>query len=258
MTPSNPIARLSQRLSAGDRLIAAWSSHADPTLAEIMVREGFDTAVLDMQHGAHTLASAQLGIAAVALAGAPAIVRIPVGAFATASRLCDMGAAAIIAPMINAVAEAEAFASFVKFPPVGARSWGPHRAVALSGLAQPAYLAAANKIHLALPMIETRAALDALDGILAVPGIDGVFVGPSDLSLSLLGDRIDPTAAAVEQALDHVAARAKAAGKVAGLFCFTGAQARAMGARGFTLCSIASDGMLLGAAARAEVKAARG
>ena len=258
MTLSNPVALLARRLAAGERLLAAWSSLADPALAETMVREGFDTAVLDMQHGVHTIESARLSIAAVALCGAPAIVRIPVGAFSTASRLCDMGAAAIIAPMINSPADAAAFASFVKFPPVGRRSWGPHRAIALSGLAPPAYLAAANELHLALPMIETREALEALDAILAVPGIDGVFVGPSDLSLSLLGDRVDPTAPAVEQALDQVAARAKAAGKAAGLFCVSGAQARAMGERGFALCSIASDGMLLRAAVRAEIRAARG
>lgn len=248
---------LSRRVRAGDRLLAGWSSIADPALAELMVREGFDTAVIDLQHGAHTVATASQAITALAAAGAPAIVRIPVGENATASRLLDAGAAAIIAPMINSVAEARAFAAAAKYPPLGQRSWGPHRAVALAGLTPPDYLAQANGLQLALPMVETAAALEALDDILALPGIDGVFVGPSDLSIALSGGTLDPRSAAVDRALDRVAERVRAAGKLAGLFCFDGAQAKAMGARGFALCSIASDAMLLAAGVRAAVAAAR-
>ena len=252
-----PIAALSHRLRAGDRLLAGWSGLAEAAMADIMVRQGFDTVVLDMQHGAQTIESALRGIAALALAGAPAIVRIPVGDNATASRMLDGGAAAIIAPMINSVADARAFAAAVKYRPMGERSWGPHRALVLSGLEPVVYLAAANAMHLAIPMIETATALDALDDILAEPGVDGVFVGPADLSIALSGGTLDPRGAAVEHALDHVAARAAAAGKFAGLFCFDGAQAKAMGARGFALCSIATDSMLLAGAARAAVAAAR-
>jgi 4-hydroxy-2-oxoheptanedioate aldolase len=246
------------RLKAGERLVAAWSGIADPLVAELLVREGFDTAVLDMQHGAYTVETAFRGIGALALAGAPAIVRIPIGDFATASRLLDGGAAAVIAPMVNSVADAKAFASYMRFPPGGDRSWGPHRALALSGLDAATYLAEANGLQLAIPMIETREAMAALDDILAVPGIDGVFVGPSDLSIALSRGRVDPASAEVDRALDHVAARARAAGKFAGLFCFSGAQAKAMGARGFGLCSIATDSLMLRAAAKAELAAARG
>lgn len=253
----NLVARLGRRLRGGDRLIAAWSGLADPAVAELLVRQGFDAAVLDMQHGAHTLASAIPAIGAVALAGAATIVRVPVGDYATASRMLDAGAAGVIAPMINSVADVRAFAAFVKYPPLGERSWGPHRAVALSGLDPKAYFAAANGIHLAIPMIETRAALDALDGILAEPGVDGVFVGPADLSIALSGGTLDAQGPEVDRALTHIAARAKAAGKFAALFCFEGRQARIMGERGFGLCSIATDAMLLAAAARAEVAAAR-
>ena len=254
---TNVIEMLSRRLTRGEPILSAWSSIAEPALGEAMIRAGFDTVVLDMQHGMHTYPSALAGIGAVALAGAPAVVRIPVGDFAMASRLCDAGAAAVIAPMVNSVADARAFVAAVKYPPVGERSWGPHRAVALSGLDPRAYKAAADAIHLAIPMIETQAALDALDDILAVPGVDGVFVGPSDLSIALTGGTVDPSAAVVDRALDLIAARAKAAGKFAGLFCFTGAQAKAMGARGFAFCTIATDAMLLANAARAELTDAR-
>ncbi len=100
-----------------------------------MCREGFDCAVLDMQHGALDYACAMQGIANCALAGKPAIVRIPVGEFTTASRVLDGGAAGIIAPMVNSVADARQLAAFTKFPPMGERSWGPHKALALTGLA---------------------------------------------------------------------------------------------------------------------------
>lgn len=263
MTPeTNPVpdrnllAPLGDRLRAGERLIAAWSSLAEPALAELMVRQGFDTLVLDMQHGAHTVGSAMEGIGAAALAGVPAIVRIPVGEFATASRALDLGAAGVIAPMINTVEQAHAFAAAAKYPPMGERSWGPHRAVTLTGLTPAAYLQAGNRLHVALAMIETREAMAALDDILAVPGIDGVFVGPSDLSLALTG-RVDPGCPEVDAALTAVAARAAAAGKVAGLFCFSGEVARAMGARGFGLCSVGTDALFLAAAARAALTAAR-
>ncbi len=108
-------------------------------------------------------------------------------------------------------------------------------------------------------MIETREALAALDGILAVPGIDGVFVGPSDLSIALAnGGAVDPRGPAVEEALTKIVAAAKAAGKFVGLFCFDGAQARAARARGIAFTSISTDALLLRGAARAELEKARG
>ena len=107
-------------------------------------------------------------------------------------------------------------------------------------------------------MIETREALDAVDEIVATPGIDGIFVGPSDLSIALSGGGIvDPHGAEVEAALTKIVAAAKVHGKFAGLFCFDGARAKAARARGFALCSIASDLLLLRSAARAELAAAR-
>jgi 4-hydroxy-2-oxoheptanedioate aldolase len=245
-----------RRLRTGGTALAAWSVLSEPTVVELLVREGFDAVVLDMQHGAHTVESCIQGIAAAALAGGPAIVRVPVGDHATASRMLDAGAAGVIAPMIDSVDDARAFAAFARYPPVGTRSWGPRRALPLSGLGAADYFAQANGLQLALPMIETRAALAALDAILAVPGIDGVFVGPADLSIALTG-RLDPLHPEVDRALDHVAARARAAGKFAGLYCSSGKQARAILARGFALCSVASDAQLLGMAARAELADAR-
>ncbi len=256
MSEGGLVGELARRLRDGKRVLSAWTGVGEPSLPELLIREGFDTAVLDMQHGSFTVESAIRAIGQVALAGAPAIVRVPVGDFATASRMFDAGAAAVIAPMINSVADALAFAAFAKYPPIGERSWGPHRALALTGLAGVDYLVRANAVHLAIPMIETRAALAALDDILTVPGIDGVFVGPSDLSIAL-GGRIDPPPADLDQALDHIVARAKAAGKFAGIFCRSGAEARLEFERGFSLCSASTDSALLRQAASSEIGAAR-
>ena len=259
MSQSNPVTALAARVAAGEFTTLAWCSMADPAVPEHLVREGFDSAMLDMQHGASDMVSAMAGISAVTLAGKPCVVRIPVGHFSTASRLLDMGAAGVIAPMINSLADAKAFAGFMKLPPMGERSWGPSRALALTGMDMPTYLREANKFHLAIAMIETREAISALDDILAVPGIDGVFVGPSDLSIALSnGKAIDPNSKDVDAALDHICKRAKAHKKFASAFCFTGKKANELRLRGYAMCSVATDSILLRAAARAELAIARG
>ncbi len=252
------VAKLSTSLKADAPVFSAWVGVNESAVAETLAREAFDTVILDMQHGALDFAGASRAILAVALAGRPAIVRVPVGDFPLASRLLDAGAAGIIAPMINGRADAERFASFTKFPPLGDRSWGPRAALPLSGLDAPAYFRAANAFALTIAMIETRAALGALDEILAVDGVDGVFVGPADLSIALSGgQRSEPRGPALFTAAGQVVARARAHDKFAGMFCFDGADASAMAALGFKLCSVSSDLAMLRGAARAELAAAR-
>jgi 4-hydroxy-2-oxoheptanedioate aldolase len=251
-------AAFAARVRTGAPAFAAWCGIPDPLVPELMCREGFDCAVLDMQHGAIDYACAMQGIANCALARKPATVRVPLGEFTTASRVLDGGAAGIIAPMVNSVADARQLAAFTKFPPVGERSWGPHKALALTGLAPLDYLAQANSFVLTIAMIETRAALAALDDILAVPGIDGVFVGPSDLSIALTnGATVNQLHPEVDKAMDHIAARAKAAGKFASAFCADGKRAGEVAAKGYKLMSIGTDGNLLRAGCRAGLDAAR-
>jgi 4-hydroxy-2-oxoheptanedioate aldolase len=252
------IGKLARALRAGG-VYSAWVGINDPQIAEALAREDFDAVTLDMQHGSVDLVGAGRAILSVALAGKPAVVRVGIGDFAAASRVADAGAAAVIAPMINSVADARAFADHMKFPPLGRRSWGPRACLPLSGLVGPAYLHEANAITLAIAMIETREALAAVDDILAVPGIDGVFVGPSDLSIALAnGGTVDPHGPAVDEAVTKIVAAAQARAKFAGLFCFTGAQAKAARARGVAFTSISTDALLLRAAARAELEKARG
>ena len=252
------LGNLAARLADGREALCAWVTVNEPALAEWLAREGFDAVVLDMQHGMIDLAGAARAILSVALAGKPTVARVPIGEFALASLLLDVGASGILAPMINSGDDARRLVEFVKFPPLGERSWGPRAALALSGLDAPAYFKAANAMIQAIAMIETRAALDALDDILRVDGIDGVFVGPSDLSIALSRGRgVEPRGEAVMSEARRVAERAKAHGKYAAMFCFDGADAKAMQALGYRMCTISSDQNLLRAAARRELAAAR-
>ena len=196
-----------------------------------------------MQHGSHSTESVMRGVAAITLAGKPAVVRIPVGRFDMASRALDFGAGAVIAPMVNSVADAKAFAASMKFPPLGERSWGPTRVLALHGIAEPRPISRrANRDTLAIAMIETRAAQAALDDILAVDGIDGVFVGPSDFSIALSnGAKVDANNADMLKAAGEIAAKAQRAGKIplhAGDHGGSGPPRRELG---FRLIALGSD-----------------
>jgi 4-hydroxy-2-oxoheptanedioate aldolase len=252
------VGKFAEAIRSGAAL-SAWVGFNDVFVAEALARDAFDAVTLDMQHGGIDFAGAGRAIQAVAAAGKPTIVRVPVGDFATASRLADFGAAAVIAPMINSAGDARRFADFLKFPPLGQRSWGPRSALSLSGLAPADYLKAANRFTLALAMIETREALAAVGDILDVESVDGVFVGPSDLSIGLSdGAGVDPHGAAVDAALKTIVAAAQARGKFVGLWCADGARAAYALSLGVRFCTVSSDQMLMRAAAKAELKAARG
>ena len=209
---------LARRLTDGETVYTAWCGLPAPIVAETMAREGFTAVTIDQQHGLWDTASTLAAIAAVRLGGAAPIVRVPLGEFATVSRVLDFGAEGVIAPMINTEADARAFVAAAKFPPLGERSWGPHRATTLAGIAdQKTYLRDANEVVVTLAMIETRTAMNNLAAIAATPGIDVLFVGPSDLSIALTdGTTVDPHSVAVEVALEKVVAAARGAGKIAG------------------------------------------
>lgn len=256
----SPIEALAGLRDADRPILAAWCSLAEPAIAGLLARDGrVGAVVLDLQHGAWDYAAASRAIPLVAAAGKPALPRIPVGDFATAARLLDAGAAGIIAPMINGVDDARRFVAAAKFPPLGERSWGPLPAMALSGLGAPAYFAGANGFLRSLAMIETREALGSIDAILAVDGIDGIFIGPFDLSIGLSGGAaLDPDGAEAGAAIDHALARAAAAGKAAGIYAADGGRAADYARRGYRLVAVGSDLAFLQAGADAMLAAASG
>jgi 4-hydroxy-2-oxoheptanedioate aldolase len=251
---------LARRLRAGETVHTGWCGLPSPIVAELVGREGFPAVTLDGQHGLWDTASIVSAIAQVRQAGAAAIVRIPVGEFATASRALDFGAEGIIAPMINTQADARAYVSFAKFPPLGERSWGPHRATTLANMPdQKVYLREANDLTVTFAMIETRTALDNVEAIAATPGIDALFLGPADLSIALSnGANVDPMSSEVDRELDRITAAASKAGKVMGAYCHSVERAVALTKRGVRFLAVGSDMGFLRAGAAAALKALKG
>ncbi len=251
--------KLAERLNAGDALLTAWSGMPSTDVVSALARTSYDVVTLDMQHGAHDERSVHYGVAAVVAAGKPAVVRIPVGRNDMASRAADFGAEAVIAPMINSVADAEAFAAAMKYPPVGKRSWGPAGALQVHGFSKPAdYLERANRDVLSFAMIETMAAVEALGDILAVPGIDGVFVGPSDFSISFTdGATVNAELEEMSGAIRDIAEKTRSAGKHAAIFAVSAARVPIYRELGFRLIACGTEQMILSAGAFELVAAGR-
>jgi 4-hydroxy-2-oxoheptanedioate aldolase len=251
---------LAGRLRAGETVYSGWCGLASPLVAEVIAREGFSAVTVDMQHGLWDITQIVGAIAAIRHGGGAPVVRVPLGDFATASRALDFGAEGIISPMINTAADARAFVAATKYPPVGERSWGPHRATMLGGLAdQKVYLKEGNALTFTLAMIETRAALDNVAAIAATPGIDGLFLGPADLSIALSqGATIDPLLPDVDRELERITEAARKAGKIMGAYCHTAERAVALAKRGVRFLAVGSDLGFLRAGAAAALKTLKG
>lgn len=250
---------LRSRFADGETLFTAWSAMTSPHLAGVIAASGYDAVTLDMQHGAHDTASIFACTESVRRAGAHAIARIPVGADDLVSRALDFGVEAIIAPMINSVEDALNFANASKYPPLGQRSWGPTRAIELGqGPQGTAFLLSQNRQTMSFAMIETREAFDKLDAILDLDGIDGVFVGPADLSIALnYGTAVDPLGPQVSAAAESIAARTRAKGKVAAIYCVDDARAQTYQSQGFQLIALQTDSGMIARGAAAALAIAK-
>ena len=236
------------RLFRNDRAaVTAWIGMPGRHWVEAIAAAPFDAVTLDMQHGTHGEEGALAAIGSVAMLGKPALLRIPVGRFDLASRALDAGAHAVIAPMINTVEDARAFAAHMKYPPLGQRSYGPTVAVRTLGLAGAGdYVPGANADTLAIAMIETREAYEALDDILGVPGIDGVFMGPADFSVSIQGGGMPkPFGDETLGMIEDIATRARAKEKLAAAFAHTPDAANRAHALGYRLIAAGLDAMYL-------------
>jgi 4-hydroxy-2-oxoheptanedioate aldolase len=234
--------RLKQLLDSGKPVLCAWCGITDPRYLERVCEFSFDAVVLDMQHGFFDETSVQAGIATlIARAKAP-IVRIPLGRWDTASRVLDFGALGVIAPMINSVEDARKFASVTKFVPVGERSFGPRHAASLYGISSNEYLEEIDHCSLALAMIETREAYHNIEGILAIEGIDGVLIGPGDLSISVRQNRIpDPYGTDTIDLVEDIINRCKKDAKKAAAFTIDADTANKLYEMGADLISVGID-----------------
>jgi 4-hydroxy-2-oxoheptanedioate aldolase len=247
---------LASRFRVGETVFSGWCGLPYPLLAEALAREGFPAVTIESQHGLWDTGSIRDGVAAVRQGGSAPIVRVPLNDFALVSRALDFGAEGIIAPMINTPADAKAFAAAAKFPPVGERSWGPHRAMTLGSVPDMAtYLREANDHVVTFAMIETRMALQNFDAIIATPGIDGFFLGPSDLSIALSeGKNVDPLSKEVDGHLETMIAGAQKAKKIPGAYCHSAERAAALAKRGVKFLAVSSDLAMLRAGAAAVMK----
>ncbi len=213
---------LRERLHDGKPFLFSWMSLPGSHLAGQIARLPLDGVTLDLQHGLIDFADAAAMVAAINNAGKPAIIRVLWNDPGLIGQALDCGAALVIAPMVNSKAQAEALVKAAKYPPMGQRSWGGYAMVQAAKVTPAEYLKVANSTTMVFAMIETREALDALDDIATVPGLDGLFVGPSDLSIALSnGAELNRLSAATLAAMEKVAAACKRNNLVAGAFAGT-------------------------------------
>jgi 4-hydroxy-2-oxoheptanedioate aldolase len=245
--------------AAGRPVLNGWCSIGNPFTAEIMAAQGFDSVTVDMQHGALDYSDLLPMLQAMRASGAALMARVPWLDPAAVMKALDAGAQGIICPMVNRAEEAARLVSYMRYPPDGSRSYGPTRVGVAMG---PGYAAGANAGVLAFAMIETAEAMANLDAITATPGLDGVYVGPVDLTLSLTEGRLKPGFDREEPeiiaALHTIVAACRRNGIRAGLHCGTpDYAARAVG-WGFDLVTVGGDARFLAAAAGAAVAGFRG
>ena len=174
--------RLRRRWTAGEAAMGAWLSIPDAFAAEVVARTDFDYVCIDTQHGQIAYSSVPYMLQAINLGSATPVVRVPWNEPGIIGKSLDAGARAVIIPMVNTRAQAEAAVNACRYAPVGARSFGPTRVLRQEG---PDYFANANSDTAVIPMIETAEAVGNIDDILSVPGVDAIYIGPGDLSISL-------------------------------------------------------------------------
>ena len=235
--------RLRTLWQADRAVLNGWLAIGNSFSAETMAHQGWDSLTIDMQHGVIDYAAMVTMLQAISTTDTVPVVRVPWLEPGIVMKSLDAGAYGIICPMVNTREDAQRLVAYTHYAPQGARSFGPVRA-ALYGGAD--YAAKANETVVAFAMIETAQALDNLDAILSVEGLDAIYIGPSDLSLALgckpVFDDVDPP---VAQAIDHIVARAKAHGVVAGVHNGRADVARARVEKGFRFVTLGSDARLL-------------
>ena len=225
--------------------VNGWLAVPNGFSAETMAHQGWDTLTIDMQHGMIDYQAMVTMLQAISTTDTVPVVRVPWLEPGVIMKSLDAGAYAIICPMVNTREDAQKLVAWTNYAPRGSRSFGPVRALLYGGAD---YAQHANDTVVRFAMIETAQALDNLDQILTVEGLDAIYIGPSDLSLAL-GCRpvFDDPDAPVVQAIEHILERAKAHGVVAGIHNGVPEVALARAAKGFRFVTVSSDARLMAA-----------
>lgn len=245
---------IKQRWQRGEVALGAWLMIPSPLTAEILSKGGFDWVLVDMQHGCMDYETAVNMIRAIDLSGAVPMVRVPWNEPGIIGRMLDAGAMAIVAPMIEGVEDAKRLVQACRYPPAGRRSLGPIRVGARDGAG---YVMTANDRVAVIPMIETASALEAVEDIAAVEGVDALFVGPFDLSFAL---GLPPGDNDGKPAFDAAIARINAAARARGIataVLSTAALAPLRAGQGFQMISVITDAPAMGMVGAQSLAAAR-
>jgi len=253
------ISSLKDKLAGGNICHICWNTIASPQFAGLLANQEFDGVVLDAQHGFYDENTLANSIPQVLLAGKAPLVRIPLDRWDLCQRVLDFGALCVIAPMINNKKDAENFAQAAKYPTIGTRSYGPTTAAALHGISNADYVLKANENTVALAQIETQESYDNLDDILGVEGIDGILMGPSDFSISVMGESLpDAYGDGTRDMIADIAKRTNEAGKIAAAFTVNAKDTKLVEAMGYKLVSISFDASLVAGAAKTAIDAVSG
>lgn len=246
--------RLRKVWAAGQPALNGWCSIGNPFVAEIMAAQGFDSLTVDMQHGALDYSDLLPMLQAMRASGATLLARVAWLDPAHVMKALDAGAEGVICPMVNTPEDAARLVSYARYPPMGLRSFGPTRASFALGAD---YAQRANAEVLVFAMIETAEAFANLDAIVATPGLDGIYVGPADLTLSMSEGRLpfgmDREEPEMIAAFQKIAAACQARGIVAALHCGTADYAHRATGWGFRMTTVGGDTRFLSAGGAAAV-----
>ena len=248
--------RLRTLWKEGKAAVNGWLAIPNGFSAESMAHQGWDALTIDLQHGLIDYQAMVQMLQAISTTDTVPVVRVPWLEPGILMKTLDAGAYGVICPMVNTREDAQKLVAWTHYQPRGTRSFGPVRALLYGGPDYPQY---ANDTIVRFAMIETAQALDNLDAILSVEGLDAIYIGPSDLSLALgckpTFDDVDPP---VAQAIDHILERAKAHGVVAAVHNGTPEAALARVAKGFQFVTVSSDARLMAAGAQQVLAKMRG
>lgn len=248
--------RLKQLWQQGQPALGGWLTVPSSFAAEVFAHAGFDWLCIDMQHGMIDYQVAVTMLQAMSNTTTMPVVRVPWNEPGIIMKALDAGAYGVIVPMVNSRAEAEAAVAACRYAPRGVRSYGPVRAVYSSGRD---YFAHADQEVACVVMIETKEALENLDGILSVPGVDAAFIGPADLSVSLgLTPASDHEDAVFADAIERVLDACRRHRVVPGAHAGNVTTARKRLQQGFLMVEMCDDAGALARTAIADLKAVRG
>ena len=240
---------------SGKAAVNGWLAIPNSFSAETMAHQGWDSLTVDMQHGVVDYSSLIPMLQAISTTPTVPLVRVPWLEPGILMKSLDAGAYGVICPMVNTRVDAQNLVAWTHYAPRGTRSFGPVRASLYGGAD---YAEHANETVITMAQIETKEALENLDEILSVPGLDAVFIGPSDLGQSLgVPPRMDTTEPQTVKAIDLILARAREREVVAGIFTADPEYAVAMIEKGFQFVNVASDARLAASAADAVIERLR-